>query len=90
MDSSIKVAFWNLGNLFGTYPSLIGSDLEFTPERGWDDEAKDKKIENLAKVIKSLHNNQGPDLLGLCEIENEELAKELVEKMGKQDIYEIA
>ena len=90
MNNSIKVAFWNLGNLFGTYPSLIGSDLEFTPERGWDDEAKDKKIENIAKVINSLHDNQGPDLLGLCEIENEELARELIEKIGKQDIYEIA
>ena len=90
MDN-IKVAFWNLGNLFDTSSSsLIGSDLEFTPERGWDDAAKDKKIDNLAKVINSLHNNQGPDLLGLCEIENEELAKTLIEKMGKQDIYEIA
>jgi hypothetical protein len=90
MDN-IKVAFWNLGNLFDTSSSsLIGSDLEFTPERGWDDAAKDKKIDNLVKVINSLHNNQGPDLLGLCEIENEELAKKLIEKMGKQDIYEIA
>ena len=89
MDN-IKVAFWNLGNLFDTSSSVIGSDLEFTPERGWDDAAKDKKIENLVKVINSLHNNQGPDLLGLCEIENEELAKKLIEKMGKQDIYEIA
>ncbi|MDQ3869585.1 MAG: hypothetical protein M3250_08510 [Thermoproteota archaeon] len=90
MDN-IKVAFWNLGNLFDTSSSsLIGSDLEFTPERGWDDAAKDKKIENLVRVINSLHDNQGPDLLGLCEIENEELAKKLIEKMGKQDIYEIA
>lgn len=91
MDNNIKVAFWNLGNLFDTSSSsVIGSDLEFTPERGWNDAAKDKKIENLANVINSLHNNQGPDLLGLCEIENEELAKKLIEKMGKQDIYEIA
>jgi hypothetical protein len=91
MNNSIKVAFWNLGNLFDTSPSsVIGSDIEFSPERGWDDAAKDKKIENLANVIKSLHNNQGPDLLGLCEIENQELAKELIEKMGKQDVYEIA
>src|SRR5918995_1286762 len=90
MDSNIKVAFWNLGNLFDTSSSVIGSDLEFTPERGWNDAAKDKKIENLANVINSLHNNKGPDLLGLCEIENEELAKKLIEKMDKQDIYEIA
>ncbi|MCC2648691.1 MAG: Endonuclease/Exonuclease/phosphatase family protein [Nitrososphaeraceae archaeon] len=63
MDSNIKVAFWNLGNLFDTSSSsssVIGSDLEFTPERGWNDAAKDKKIENLANVINSLHNNQGP------------------------------
>jgi hypothetical protein len=91
MNNSIKVAFWNLGNLFDTSSSsMIGSDIEFSPERGWDDAAKDIKIENLANVIKSLHNNQGPDLLGLCEIENQELAKELIEKMGKQDVYEIA
>ncbi|MCD6037403.1 MAG: hypothetical protein K0S67_1291 [Nitrososphaeraceae archaeon] len=44
MDSNIKVAFWNLGNLFDTSSSsssVIGSDLEFTPERGWNDAAKD-------------------------------------------------
>ena len=89
MDN-IKVAFWNLGNLFDTLSSGIGSHLEFTPQRGWDEKAKDKKIENLSNIINSLHNNQGPDLLGLCEIENEDLAKKLIEKMGKEDVYEIA
>ena len=74
-SNKINVSFWNLGNLFDTTPSAISSDLEFTPQRGWDDKAKDKKLENLAKTINSLHNNQGPDLLGLCEIENEQIAK---------------
>jgi hypothetical protein len=87
----INVAFWNLGNLFDTSSSLsVASDLEFTSQRGWDDTAKEKKIENLAKTINSLHNGQGPDLLGLCEIENEKMAQALIEKMEKQDVYAVA
>jgi predicted extracellular nuclease len=89
-NDKINVAFWNLGNLFDTKSSTISSHLEFTPQRGWDDTAKEKKLENLAKTINSLHNNQGPDLLGLCEIENEEMAQALINKMGKQDVYSIA
>jgi hypothetical protein len=89
-NNKINVAFWNLGNLFDTQSSAISSHLEFTPQRGWDNTAKEKKLENLAKTINSLHNNQGPDLLGLCEIENEEMAQALINKMGKQDIYSIA
>jgi hypothetical protein len=89
-NNRINVAFWNLGNLFDTTSSLIASDLEFTPERGWDNTTKEKKIENLAKTINSFHDNQGPDLLGLCEIENEKMAQELIERMGKQDVYSIA
>ncbi|HZH38972.1 MAG TPA: hypothetical protein VEX17_02800, partial [Bacillales bacterium] len=87
----INVAFWNLGNLFDTVTtSSIASDLEFTPPRGWDDAAKEKKMENLAKTINSLHNGEGPDLMGLCEIENEETAQELIRKLEKQDIYAVA
>ncbi len=87
----INVAFWNLGNLFDTVTtSSIASDLEFTPPRGWDDAAKEKKMENLAKTINSLHNGEGPDLMGLCEIENEKTAQELIEKLEKQDVYAVA
>ena len=87
----INVAFWNLGNLFDTsLSSSIASDLEFTTQRGWDDTTKEKKTENLAKTINSLHHGKGPDLLGLCEIENEKIAQDLIEKMGKQNVYAIA
>jgi hypothetical protein len=88
---TINTAFWNLGNLFDTVTSSsIASDLEFTPQRGWDDTAKEKKIENLARTINSLHNGEGPDLLGLCEIENEKIAQALIEKLGKQEVYTVA
>ncbi len=87
--ADIKVAFWNLQNLFDTQVSKIAADLEFTPEAGWDDEAVEKKIEALVDVIALMFDGQGPDLLGICEIENEMLTQRLVnrmrEKLGRND-----
>ena len=78
----IKVACWNLQNLFDTNASDIAADLEFTPAQGWDAEALDKKLTNLAQIIKLMHGGQGPDLLGICEVETKELLEELVARTG--------
>jgi endonuclease/exonuclease/phosphatase family protein len=84
----ITVGFWNLQNLFDTTVTDIASDFDFTPQRGWTEEVLNKKLDNLAHIIKSIYNN-GPDILGLCEIENESLARRLIDKIGRND-YEIA
>lgn len=78
----IKVASWNLQNLFDIDVSDIAADLEFTPAQGWDAEALDKKLTNLAQIIKLMHGGQGPDLLGICEVENKPLLDELVARTG--------
>ena len=78
----IKVASWNLQNLFDTTASDIAADLEFTPAQGWDDEALDKKLTNLATVIKAMHGGQGPDLLGIVEVETKELLEQLITRTG--------
>ena len=83
-------SFWNVNNLFDTISSTTGSDIEFTPSRGWNNLVKGKKIENLANTINSLHDNQGPDLLGLCEVETEALVLELVDKLNPEKDYAIA
>jgi predicted extracellular nuclease len=83
--SDIKIAFWNLQNLFDTTVSEIAADLEFTPEHGWTEERLNQKIDNLALIIKSLHSGNGPDILGICEIENDGLTQKLIEKIGRQD-----
>lgn len=80
MDN-INVAFWNLQNVFDVTPSEISTDLDFTPEKGWTSEVLDLKLENLASIIDSMFENQGPDILGLCEIENKALVKQLLNKM---------
>ena len=36
---SLRVAWWNLENLFDTIDDPISRDLEFTPAHGWTEEA---------------------------------------------------
>ena len=89
VESSINVAFWNLQNLFDTDVSPIAADLEYTPVNGWDRQAFETKVRNLAEVIRLMFDGRGPDLLGLCEIENERVARLLIDAIGRDD-YELA
>ena len=79
------MAFWNLQNLFDIESSAIATDLEFTPVNGWDKRAFLAKISNLAEVVRLMFDGRGPDLLGLCEIENKRVAELLIETIGRKD-----
>ena len=87
--SEIKIAFWNLENLFDTTASEIAADFEFTPAHGWDKPAFEAKVKNLASIITQMHDGSGPDLLGICEIENAAVAQRLMEVIGRPD-YRLA
>jgi hypothetical protein len=87
--AEIAIAFWNLENLFDLTSSETALIHEFIPDRGWTQEVLDKKIENLAEVIKLLNYGRGPDLLGICEVENEKVTQKLLDKIGRRD-YQIA
>lgn len=93
MKNDINVAFWNLGNLFDIQPNEISSNLEFTPNKGWNEKVRDIKIQNLTNIIKTTFDNGGPDLIGICEIENVFLAEKLIDELKKllgRDDYQIA
>jgi hypothetical protein len=85
----LNVAFWNVQNLFDTDISAIAADLEYTPVNGWDRRAFEIKIQNVAQIIRQMFDGRGPDLLGLCEIENERVARILIDAVGRDD-YELA
>lgn len=87
--AEIRAAFWNLQNLFDTTVSPIAADLDYTPVHGWDMRAFDKKVGNLAAVIQKMFDGAGPDLLGICEIENANVARKLIEATGRTD-YRLA
>jgi hypothetical protein len=74
VPSTYYVAWWNLENLFDEENSprrteklqrTIGADLV-----GWTPARRDKKISQLASVIAQMNSGAGPDLLGVCEVEN--------------------
>lgn len=80
------VAFWNLENLF---------DIENSPRRseklqrtlagelaGWTREVLDRKIQQLASIIRQMNNGTGPDLLGVCEVENRFVLERLLAALG--------
>lgn len=85
----IKVAFWNLQNLFDAQLSEIAADLGFTAEDGWTEEVVEAKIDKLAEVIRLMHEGSMPDLLGVCEVENKPLMERLIAKLDA-DRYAVA
>lgn len=76
----INVAWWNLENLFDHETAVRDEELkkELKSElKGWTADIRDKKISQLANIIKLMFNGKGPDLLGICEVENESVTKRL-------------
>lgn len=80
--SDLNIVFWNLQNLFDTTASSIAADLEFTPTEGWTDEVLAQKFDRLVEIIGGMFDGQGPDLLGVCEIENKALLDELATRIN--------
>ena len=78
------IGSWNCENLFDTVddPKVEG-DEEYTPDspKHWTPERLDIKLTNLASVIKKMNDRRGPDVLGICEIENRKVVEMLVEKL---------
>ena len=76
------VGFYNLENLFDTYNDPAKNDEEFLPEgkNKWTDVKYQKKLTNMAKVIKSMKEANGAwhALLGVSEIENRLVLEDLV------------
>ena len=80
------IAWWNLENLF---------DVANSPDRpewlqkklkselvGWNNTVLNNKLKQLASIISQMNNNNGPDLLGVCEVENKTVLEKLVDALA--------
>lgn len=80
-QETLRVAFYNVENLFDTLDDTSINDEDFLPgsKSQWTAKRYQDKINKLGKVIKNLgaHGN-GPDVLGLCEVENRRVLEDLV------------
>lgn len=89
------IAWWNLENLFDVEnssqrPLWLRSRLR-SELAGWNQQILDKKVSQLAKIISQMNGNHGPDILGVCEVENQPALELLVAGLsGLGRNYQIA
>jgi len=75
------ITWWNVENLFDEFssanrPDWLQKKLN-TELKGWTSQVLQKKLRNLSSIIQKTNNGLGPDMIGLCEIENKEILEKL-------------
>lgn len=72
------IAFYNIENLFDTINSPSTNDSEYLPNasKKWDSGKYFEKIKHINEVVAKLNS---PIILGLCEIENEQVVRDVVQ-----------
>lgn len=77
-DPDIRIAFYNVENLFDTKDDPATEDEEFLPAgpKQWTEERYQQKLKNLAAVVAGLDY---PEMIGLAEIENQQVLQDLVD-----------
>ena len=74
-----RVMCWNVENLFDTHHDSLKNDYEFLPDalRHWNYQRYKKKLVNIARVITAVGEWVPPVLVGLCEVENDNVMRDL-------------
>lgn len=77
---NMTVAFYNVENLFDMENEPGKNDGEFTPEseKQWDKVKYNKKLADISRVISGINEGDLPEIVGLCEVENEKVVNDLV------------
>lgn len=78
--NSIRIGFYNMENLYDIENDSLTADDAFTPEgdNHWTKFRYWHKINNMAKVISTVGGWDAPDILGMCEVENQKVVKDLI------------
>lgn len=89
----VLLEWYNVENLFDTIDDPHTADNEFTPDglKKWNTERYQKKLKELSNVIFSADSNIAPTFIGLAEVENYTVLKDLIsQKKFKNTNYQIA
>ncbi|CAM3756908.1 endonuclease/exonuclease/phosphatase family protein [Pontibacter korlensis] len=75
------LAFYNTEKFFDTKNDPKTDDDAFTPdgEMQWTEEKYKLKLNNIASVIAGIGGDNGPAIIGLCEIENRQVLQDLLD-----------
>ncbi len=78
-QNALRIAFYNTENLFDTFDDSLTRDDDFTPRgmKAWAKKKYDQKQINLFKAISALGGEKPPAAIGLCEVENAKVLRDL-------------
>ena len=78
-QTRFRVMSWNVENLFDTRHDTLKNDQEFLPDalRHWNYSRYKKKLADIANVITAVGEWSPPVLVGLCEVENDSVLRDL-------------
>lgn len=79
-DKTATFVFYNVENLFDIYDDPIKNDDEYTPEgtKKWNEERYVRKLSKISYVLCRINLNELPEIIGLAEVENKTVLKDLV------------
>lgn len=79
---SVRVMAWNVENLFDCKDDSLKADEEFLPdgERAWNEGRYWKKIKDVSRVIMATGGDTPACLVGLCEVENDTVMRDLTKR----------
>lgn len=82
VNDTLFVGFWNTENLFDWIDDPVTNDSDFTPSGryNWTEERYEQKIKNIAQVINDMNNGNGPDILGMAEVEHKTVLDNIIQK----------
>lgn len=84
--NTYALAWWNLENLFDVVDAPGRSEkLQRTLAgelKDWTEDILSQKITQLARIIRQFNQGNGPDLLGVCEVESRPVLQRLVEALA--------
>jgi len=83
------IGWWNVENLFDVFdsterPEWLQSKLNKELEN-WDVDVLKTKNRQLASIISLMNEGMGPDLLGVCEVENKAVLEKLIAEIDLPD-----
>jgi len=90
VSNYFTVAFYNLENLFDTFDDKFTHDDDFLPkaEKQWTPKRYKKKLRKLGQVISQIGaktSGEIPAIVGLAEVENRLVVKDLIQSRGLKD-----
>lgn len=92
VKEDFMIVFYNVENLFDIVDNSNTLDDEFTPtgDKQWTSDRYQKKLDDLSEVFSTIDNKNLPAVIGLCEVENRQVLKDLTStKKFKKEEYGI-